>query len=411
MFHIRITAIVIILTSLVHPDISYSQNTELDKYHRSSIYSILLTHSEQKFAQEIANAFKSVPQPDKYNNHNLKNRIMRAPVLKKMSKEELEGAYKDAIHANLNRNKIGGRLVEKWFNRNKEDGTFDMNLIRKRGLYDASILDIKRAMHTIRGLSQLEDAGEELISKTYVLVNDIRYADATTKRNLQGFAILLGSMALTQFGLGQSAANFGMKFNELVVGFKVYVTSYLFQLDWNKEISDNFYSNLWTDSTCFDANKKALFDRQMGSFKLKYLGCTTVYSGETSLAGVEKEHDMFVKVCTRSIDKAISELQKSFDEFKVLTPLISTDPLKANIGLKEGVNPDSRYEVLEKSIDENGKTKYTRVGVIKPVSKLIWDNRFMASLENIKEADFGYTTFETVSGSGFYPGMLIRELR
>ena len=149
----------------------------------------------------------------------------------------------------------------------------------------------------------------------------------------------------------------------------------------------------------------------MGDFKLKYIGSATVFSGKTSLGGVENEKDMFLKVCTRAIDKSISELQKSFDEFKVFSPLISTKPLCAYIGLKEGVSEDSRFEVLEKVFGSDGRTKYERVGIIKPLKGKIWDNRFMAAFEKEEGYDLEFTTFEKVSGRDFFPGMLIREIK
>lgn len=395
----------------------YSQNIDLNHYHRSSLYSVLLKHPEQQFSKEIVTTFLKIPIPDKYNNHNLRITIMNAPILKKMTKEELEGSYKDAICNMLNRNKIGGRIIEKWFNRDKYTGAFDMNLVKERGFYDATILDVQQALQSARGLAQIEDAGEELISHSYVLVNDIRYVDATLKRNLQGLGVLLGMMGSAAFvpiaggALALTIGETGVAINDLVVGFKVYVTSYLFRLDWNENVANDFYSNLWYDKANVEMSRKQLFDNQMGNYKLTYVGCTTVYSGETSLAGVKNESDMFLKVCTRSIDKAISELQKSFDEFKVFTPLVSTSPLCAYIGLKEGVSEDSRFEVLEKTLDPDGRTKYERVGIVKPLKGKIWDNRFMASFDKEEGFDLEYTTFEKISGRDFFPGMLIREIK
>lgn len=394
---------------------SFGQDMINNRYHRSSLYSIILNHPEQQFSTEIIESFKNIPLPDKYYDHNLKNRVMNAPVLQKLSKEELEVTNRDAIHRLLSRNKIGGRLVEKWFNRDKQTGFFDMGLVRERGFYDATLTDIQTALNSQRGLSQLEDAGEELLSHTYVLVNDIRYADKDTQRNLQGFGILLGAMAAQTVGLGYLVADVGLGINDLVVGFKVYVTSYLFKLDWNNDIGDNFYSNLWIDSSMYSGdstciNRKKLFNNHMGNYTLTYLGCTTVFSGETSLAGVKHENDMFRKVCTRSIDKSISELQKSFDEFKVYTPLVSTEPMLAYIGTKDGLTENSRFEVLEVSEDENGKTVYSRKGIIKPVKNKIWDNRYMAEFEEGYDTSIQGTSFEIVSGKVFYPGMLIREI-
>lgn len=392
----------------------YVQCANFENYHRSSLYSIILKHPEQQFAKEIVDAFKEIPIPERYNNHNLKFTVMKAPIIKKITKEELEGAYKDAIFDMLIRNKIGGRLVEKWFNRDAKSGTFNMDLVRERGYYDASISDIETALRSARGLAMLEDAGEELLSHTYVLVNDVRYADKTAQRNLQGFAAMAGLFASVfvpgSASLSSELFKSAIYLNDKVVGFKVFVTSYLFKLEWNKDVANNFFSNMWVDSDSPNMWRCSEFKNKMSDFKIKYLGCTTVYSGETSLAGVEYETDMFRKVCTRSIDKAISELQNQFDEFKIFSPLVSVDPLMSYVGVKEGVVENSSYEVLEVSQDENGRTCYTRKAVIKPIKGKIWDNRYLADREEGFDSSIKGTFFDLVSGGDLYPGMLIREI-
>ena len=146
-------------------------------------------------------AFKSIPIPDKYNNHDLKIKVMPAPVLKALTKEEIEGAFKDAITTILTRNKIGGRLVEKWFNRDKDTGAFDMNLVAERGYYDASILDVKEARASARGIALLADAGEELINHTYVIVNDIRYADKETMKGAIAGGLFAAQLVGSFFGV------------------------------------------------------------------------------------------------------------------------------------------------------------------------------------------------------------------
>ena len=123
----------------------------------------MLKHPEKLYCNEIIEAFKTIPLPEKYNNHDLKIKVFAAPLLKSMNKDEIEGAYKDAISKIISKNQIGGRLVEKWFNRNKTTGSFDMNLVAERGYYDASIMDINLARRSERGNAILADAGEELI--------------------------------------------------------------------------------------------------------------------------------------------------------------------------------------------------------------------------------------------------------
>ena len=411
MKYIRIL-LVLVAAAVTHT--AMAQQPELEKYHRSSLYSLMLKHPEKEFCNEIIDAFRSIPVPEKYNNHNLKLTVFPSPVMKKLTKEELEGAYKDAITQVLDRNKIARRMVEKWFDRDAKTGAMDMNLVMERGLYDAAIQDVKKARQSARGTAILADAGEELLNHTYVLVNDIRYADKEVSKSIVGGALLAVDLMASFVPLGGSVRDMVQSTARItanVAGFKVLVTSYLYKLEWNDEIANTFYTTMWMDEASTDAAAKKLFDNDQSLFRLKYIGSSTVFSGKTALGGVKSEKDMFVKVCTRAIDRSIVELQKNFDEFKVFTPLVSTEPLYAYVGMKEGVSPDSRYEVLERRINEEGRTEYKRISIIKPAEGEIWDNRYMAADDLLEGSNLTYTTFQKVSGGQFYPGMLIREIK
>lgn len=388
-----------------------AQISDIDKYHRSSLYSILLKHPEKEFCDEMVTAFKSIPIPDKYNDHTLKINIMPSPVLQSLSNDEREGAFKESITKLLEKNKIGRRVVEKWFNRDRKSGCFDMNLVAERGYYDATVQDVKKALATVRGTAMLADAGEELINHTYILVNDIRYADKELTKSIINGALGLASVAGSFFGVPLSLVTAaGGELTGKIAGFKVLVTSYLYKLEWDEETAMSFYNEFYMDDTSADDVRKKAFEAS-DLFRLKYIGSATVFSGQTSLAGVKEEKDMFLKVCTRAVDKSIAELQKSFDEFKVKAPLVTTNPLTAYIGQKEGMTEDSRYEVLEKSMTPDGRTIYERVGIIKPNKGQIWDNRYMAIDDKFEGSELSYTTFQKVSGSDFAPGMLIREIK
>ena len=305
-------------------------------------------------------------------------------------------------------------MVEKWFDRDAKTGAMDMNLVMERGLYDASILDVRKARMSARGTAMLADAGEELLNHTYVLVNDIRYADKEVEKSIVGGALMAVHTVGSFVPLGSNVMDIVTASGHVtsnILGFKVLVTSYLYKLEWNDEIASTFYNTMWMDANSADAAIKKVFDTDQSLFRLKYIGSATVYSGKTSLGGVKSEKDMFLKVCTRAVDRSILELQRSFDEFKVNTPLISTDPIYAYIGMKEDVSKESRYEVLERIMTKEGRTTYKKVGVIKPVEGKIWDNRFMAADDLTEGSDLSYTTFEKVSGGKFYPGMLIREIK
>jgi hypothetical protein len=372
-----------------------------DKYRRSSLYSILIKHAEKEFCPEIIEVFNSIPIPDKFDDHNLNIRIVNAYVPPHLERnKELQ---KQAIETFLSQNDIGRRMIAKWFNRNKNSGSFDMSLVAQRGLYDASILDIQVAAKSTRGQAILADAGEELIGNTYIIVNDIRYLDKAEE-----------SYMATVFGKISKAVS-----SKNVADFEVNITSYLYRLDWTEEIAATFYHSYYMDRRSVNANRKAAFDNDRNTFTITCLGSQTVVSnGKTSMRGINTKanaatikREMIKKVCTRAIDAAIVQLQRTYDEFKVKTPLISTEPIKAYIGRKEGVTENTKYEVLEKNEDENGHTFYERVGIIQPVKDKIWDNRYLSIEEGFDGAEFGATEFVKISGDDFYTGMLIQEIK
>lgn len=51
--------------------VSYAQTDHEDmmNYRRSSLYSLMVNHTDQQFANEIKEAFLQIPVPDKFNNH------------------------------------------------------------------------------------------------------------------------------------------------------------------------------------------------------------------------------------------------------------------------------------------------------------------------------------------------------
>ena len=384
---------------------SYGQDAF--KYHRSSLYSILLKHENKPYAKEIETAFKAIPTPEKFYEHNLSHQVFKAAVLQD-DDSDVDG-QKQYIDELMVKNAIGRRLVSKWYNRSKQ-GTFNCDLLISRGYYDASAFDIALADRTIVGRSNiLRDAGRELISNTYVVVHDIQYYDRReTGKKLSNIVTGIGSTVagLTIVGIPAMAA--ATRSTESIAGFKVCVTSYLYRLDWNDEAEGLFYKTYYT--TTEDLTRKDSFNKDKSNFKLTYVGKQKVYSGITTMRGVNRQEEFFIKVCTRAMDEAIAKLQKDHVEFRVRTPLISTEPLIASIGVKEGMTTNSRYEVLEVS-EEDGMTKYKRVGVIKPIKGKIWDNRYLAEAEEDNASSLlKHTEFETISGSGFYPGMLIREI-
>lgn len=393
--------------------VANAQHRKIDEveYRRSSLYSILINHTEQRMGPDVANVFIEMPVPDKYNDHDLSVKIIT--VDDKLKKNEKGEDF-------LISNHIASHMVARWFDRNPLTGECDMELVKERGLYDASQANINIASQAIRGNALLQDAGEDLIHNTFVLVNDIRYIDKEKQGEQAGMALniifsVLGAVAgaatgSNSFGqLGQDLGKSLQAMMETLKGFKVKVNTHLYRLAWDEETALTFYETMYTDVP--DATKKEAFENNRGIFKLEYVGSQLSSGSDVSFLGVNLDtpDQMIRKACTRAIDENVANLAHNFEFFRVKERLTSIDPIQAPIGMKEDVNEKSKFEVLLPEL-KNGKMTYKQVAIIKPKKNMIWDNRYMAFEEGAAGANLKATTFVKVSGGEILPGMLIREL-
>lgn len=386
----------------------HAQETDAN-YRRSSIYSVLVNHTDQQFASEIKEAFLQIPVPDKFNDHNLSVKVLNLDKKLSGASSEKENPL---ITEFLNNNKVASRLVGRWFNRDFFTGQCNMELVKERGLYNATEFDKQLASRSARGIAMLQDAGEDLIGNTFVLVNDIRYVDKNQgAKTASSILKIFGSIAAAATGTNfdDLTDNIG-DMVETIKGFKVKINTFLYKLDWTDDIATQFYQDQY--GAVPDPTKKANFDAARGNYNLKYVGKVESSGGTTSFLGINEDQPVVMvrKACQRAIDENVVDLQRNYEEFRTKSPLVSVEPITAFVGMKEGVTAKTKFEVLEVVELENGKHKYNRVGVIQPIENLIWDNRFMAVEEGAQGATLGYTTFRKVSGKEFSKGMLIREM-
>lgn len=349
------------------------------------------------YASEIKKNFENSPIPDKFNNHNLTKRIYDLGDL------PTDGSDSPALSA------IARDIVAKWFNRSNKGG-FNMNLIKERGFYDASALDVVKAKASKRGLDMLADAGEELIGKTFVLINEFKYTDkAEVAEKASGWLSAIGTIA-DYAGMSDVSTVTTLTSTGAAVAGKGYIVksdAHLYQLVWDEETAAIFYNEYWADDKTITSAKKKAFD-QSTIFKLKYIGTDTSWSDIQSTVFTSKTDEQLIERATvKAVDRVIVKLQKNHDQFKTKTPLLTVEPLTAKIGLKEGVSKKSSFDVLEQVEDENGKTQYVKVGVVKVDKKHpIWDNTYGAEEDNMNST-VDRTYFKKVSGKEFFPGMLL----
>ena len=389
-----IVSIAILLGSAV---LTRAQREEDFRYMRSSLCMMMTENPLSEFKPEIKATFQKMEVPNRFNDHSFgKVRVLKFPNRDNMVRN---------LEVFAEENQLGKRLVSKWFGHNLPKSPFNTNLLRERGLDNATKIDIKEAMQTERGKAKLEDMGENLIKHTYWVVTDFEY------KNYKGAVGTITDFAKSAAGgekeLGGMAVGLLMDDYE---GYKMKAKSYLFRLNWNDEIANTLYTQYYTEDAEQDADKLAAYQADRSLFSVEYIGMVENTSTKMSLMGIKTKEQLIEKICTRSLDKNLADLQHHFSDFRIKAPLVSTSPLKAYIGMKEDITPESRYEVLLPVEDERGITTYKRVGIIKPIKGRIWDNQYMANLENTAESALDATYFEKVSGGDFFPGMLIREM-
>ncbi len=443
--------------------ITFAQkNPKEMKYRRSSLYTIMVPSDKLTGdAKEVVTAtFDTLAIPDKYNDHNLKVRhidLTKIEVTPEEVKaaEEVRGGHKKGIAGlakkglsfakkTVSKSETGGmggdekvakimkffkenhvanKIIAKWYNESKtmKNGShFNTLLIESRGEFGASQEEINMSKTKIGGMDKIRTAAQlDLVPRTFVMVTSYAYqsSEEVAAMVAAGSAVAGGTIgAITQLSASAAAA--------VLKGYFITTTSYLFQLDWNEEIMNDFYDKYW------DAKDTKAFHNDT-TYQLKYVGKTSNFAPATlkfTVKGDEMGLKLISRATARATDASIAKLQKKYEVFKTLSVLNVSDDgstMYAYIGKKEGVKKGDKFEVLEQIADEDGNITYKKIGTVKVAKGMIWDNRAGAGekLEGEAEAkeddddddinyDKPYTTFEGKPGKGMEMGGLwLRQLK
>jgi hypothetical protein len=402
------------------------------KYRRSSLHTMVIESENFPKKEIVLNAFSNAPFPEKYNEHTVGVKSF-SPVQYTLTKEEKETMYQPSskmgklissaadieidsvtkelpirIQKYFEKEKIANKLVAKWFNR-KEDGSFDSNLVEERGVFNASFLETRSALSSSDGLSLIKNAGEELISNTFVVVNKFKFIEnEPIARGIRDAA----KIAAKDLPMGQELA---MKvadklYEKAKEGYSIWATSYLYKLVWDKDVANTFYDEYYIDKNNLDSKKKVAFE-QSNFFKLEFVGDESANALVTfSLKEKRTEEQIIALSTNRIIDNVYAKLQKKYDVFKTKTPLYTGFPITAKIGVKEGLEGGEKFDVLEEVQDlKTGIVTYKSIGTIKVDKKLIWDNTYNENESNENESAIDRTTFS--GGKNYYSGALIKQIK
>lgn len=412
-------------------------------YQRNSLHLILLTTDEPTvgngdFTQQLTDLWQTYPFPDKYDKHEIdlkqayggkpKGSLMELIVkyqgkvnnlqldeLKEISATIADAkTYKqdliDKTQEILKEQKVGQQLISKWYDI-KADGSYNLEFLNQRSMYNASQADVANANATSRGLQAVTDQAEDLVGSTFVVFSKLAFYEnepvAAFSRDvataIAGFAGPLGQAAAVA---AETAYNATRK------GYSASTTTVLYRLQWNDSIKAVFYDAFADDK--IDMAKFNAIDFQFEMVGTETSTATTfdAKGGLSEMVGIETNsipsETLIQKTLYRNIDKVMSKMQRHYEVFRPLVPIISVNPLLVDAGMKESIDNKDKFELLEGVMNaKTNKVEYKRVAVLPVVKDKIWDNRY--SLDEEPQEDIVKGT-ELKANKKASKGMVVRVM-
>lgn len=331
------------------------------EYSRNSITLMAIDFGD-RHNDIILSQFPALQPPEKFFNNAIKNPVLPTAGKKRPVNAELPELLQymppDYLIQLLEDQKVAQQILAIWFNR-QADGSFNVDLLKQRGLYNANDNDFKAASASKRGESTLMDMGLKLVNQSYVLVYD--YFDVITMEEYYDSKSIPAK---------ERSSN----------GYKAKVKSYLFRLDFSEEVASDFFKNYWTTSDDKDlAGKVKAFD--LAKFKWIHVSNQRVESEATQfnanqIAGLKKQkpnEELIRNLLTDVMEKVTPQMEARNDAFRVKAMVSSIHPISSKIGKKEGLSLDQRYFVYENRQRKDGTIYKKRMAVVKVMR--VADNR------------------------------------
>lgn len=271
-------------------------------------------------------------------------------------KGEYPGKLKEYAENLIKQYNVGQGIMRCWFPKfDEKEKSYSLDVLAERGAYGATDSDILTAEASKRGKNtSLMTLGERMIDRSYFQV------------------VYISS-----------------KIEKDVVTTSFY--SVLYKLNFGAEVSTNFYEKG--------------FDSANGISKVEFPVTFVTLTKKVEMIESAKEAENgkgFTDKIASTYDEMLTRLSQAHADFQVQSPIAETSPLRAKIGLKEGLQIDDRFYVMEQVLRSDGKsTKDVRPAVFR-VTKDIADNR-----KNADGHGKEYTTFYQVGGGSYDKGMTL----
>lgn len=423
---------------------SNAQSDNKSEYRRSSLSMVLLESESFPNKDAVMSSWNNYPFPDKYNKHEistksfnnknvkltdddlkaagflkdtikgLKLEAMRDVVPLRYINEEKTLAYKLpnerqkvqlSIDKVLSEKQVAKQIIKKWFDINEKNEFNNENLtLKERAFYNASEADKAVADGQSRGLEYLMNNAEDLIYNSFVTFTKLDFYE---NEPVAKAALVLAQAELAKTDMPQplkdkAAEKLIQAYDKAKEGYSLWSKNWLYQINWNDSLAALFYET-WEKPEEFE---------KLDIFKMEFIGTQYNQSLVTFKIGETRTQEQLIDMAlVRNLDNAFAKLQKKNDVFKPKVPVLTSGPITAQIGMKEGLEGGEKFEVLEMILNKDGKVEYKVVGKASVDKKIVWDNRYSAGeeVEPQKDADGNVISSTSFKGSKkIQPGMLLK---
>ncbi|MDR0414295.1 MAG: hypothetical protein LBH84_02640 [Prevotellaceae bacterium] len=353
-------------------------------YDRPTVNFMLLTHGDS-YDVVTTRVFQKIPAEEKFYSNNLTTSELKLQQLPRNNASPT--AWQTAL-TELTRQNVAKQEVAAWYLR-KPDGSMSMDLIHRRGEFNATDEAFLMANATKRGVDELKDLGRKLISKTYVVALD--YGSITYSANAETD----------------------------IHSWKSTVRAMVFKLKFNSEVENRIY-DAWPDEQDSPealSQKSALFDQI--PFEMEFVQQSSVNVSASALItgkrsdgqvgsflaialSVTSKDELLNEMIRKGYSSTINNLEKKVAAFKVLSGVWELAPIRAKIGKKEGLKTDQRYYVLEYEQNRKGQLKTVRKAVVR-VADGVADNQTLSTGKS--EA----SSFYQIAGRRVDKGMTLEQ--
>lgn len=425
------------------------EKAEEPKYVRSSLTTIRVSLDAADATKDamITKAYESNPVPERYNDFRFNTGVIDFKSLPAVTKEEIaaagvkenkimeqirkfaekmaadpsldqetkkaldaflskpsEGEYVVKIQKWLKEQQIANKLVAKWHSP-ITPANADINPVLDNNLtliHDWGLVNLSeeaKALVKLGGGSVdnvATDSEVDLINKTYVTVNVLKFTPIEEmKEYFNAMKTIVLAQKLPAIALAPINNWIEKQINALN-GYMINTKTFLFQLEWNKELYTNFYNTYWTE----DGLKNCI---SSGNYGLKYIG----YSSKTSkpaISSKKSEEELINVATTRAMDANYAKLQRDYEQFRPMFSLHEVDgKLVAYLGLKEGIKSGDTFEVYQKQVNKKTNAEeWTVIGKIKVSKGGVWDNRAGADDPSLTQEDDDDEKTETGAAGATY---------